>query len=134
MTRTYDTITTDIRNCYKTLADSFCKYYYSFYDINLLALNNLFYPNTQFTFNNEELYGFNNFVNKLNSLGYYKFTHYTMEVNSQPIGPNHLLLNIYGIMSVNDSILRHKFIETILIQKDLDQSYHIYSVIFKFVQ
>jgi len=123
----------DIRINYKQLADEFCKYYYSLYDTNFILLNNFYNQASQFTFQDEEILGFNNLLEKLRSNGYYKFTHNNMKINSQPIGQNNLLINILGNISINDSIFQNKFIETIILQKDNLNKFEIFSTIFKII-
>ena len=83
----------------------------------LNSLSSLYFQDAQFVFKDEEL-NYYNFMEKLKYLGYYKFTHNNMNINTQAIGPNNLLINVIGLVSINDSIYQNKFIETIFLQKD----------------
>lgn len=122
----------DAKLNYKQIADEFCKYYYSKYDTNFDSLTSLYYPDSQFTYQDEEVSGFINLLNKIKSNGVYKFTHHNMKVNTQPIGSKHILINVYGTLSLNDSIYQNKFNETILLQRSEDNNnFSICSTIFR---
>lgn len=124
---------TDIRHNYKQLAEELCKYYYTAYDNNFLELANVYYNDSQFTYQDHEFSGFNTFVQILRGNNINKFTHHNMNVAAQPIGPNNLLITVYGSISFNDSIFMSKFIETIYLQKDDANILRICSTIFKII-
>jgi len=124
----------DIRQNYKKLAEDFCRQYYSHYDNNFLELSHVYYPDSQFTYQGQEFTGFNTLLKKLFENGIGKFTHYSMNITSQPIGPSHMLININGLVSLNDSIFTNKFIETLFVKRDDMNNLHVCSTIFKVVE
>ena len=124
---------TDIRYNYKQLAEEVCKCYYTAYDNNFLELANVYYNDSQFTYQDHEFSGFNTLVQVLRGNNINKFTHHNMNVSSQPIGPNNLLITVIGSISFNDSIFMNKFIETIYMQKDDANILRICSTIFKII-
>lgn len=124
----------DIRSNYQEITEEFCKYYYSIYDTNFIALSTLYYLESQFTFQNEEFIGFYNLVNKIKSHGLEKFTHSNLNVNVQPIGQKNLEIIIYGHISLNDSIFSNKFIENVILQRDDNNRIFVISTIFKIIE
>jgi Nuclear transport factor 2 (NTF2) domain len=123
----------DIRYNYKQLAEELCKYYYTAYDNNFMALANVYYDDSQFTYQDNEFSGFNTLLQALRGNNINKFTHHNMTASAQPIGPNNLLIVVYGSISFNDSIFMNKFIETLYLQKDDSNVMRICSTIFKVI-
>lgn len=124
----------DVRLNYKQIADEFCKYYYTLYDANMALLSTLYYPESQFTYQDSEFNGFDNLLNGLRMNGIYKFTHHSLNITTQPFGPANIIINIIGILSINDSIYQNKFIETIVLQRDDFNMLRIFSTIFKIIE
>lgn len=124
----------DVKLNYKQIADEFCKQYYTKIDTNFESLNIYYYPDSQFTYQDEEIISYVNLLNKLKNNGIYKFTHYDMKVNTQPLGPKHLLIVVHGNLSLNDSIYQNKFMETFLLQREDNNHFLIYSQIFKLIE
>lgn len=123
----------DVKANYKKITEEFCKHYYSIYDTNFYALNNMYKPESCFTYLDEEMVGFNSISNKLKQFNIYKFTHHTIDVNSQPIGDRTLLITTNGKLSINNSTYEQRFIETILLQRDDNNRFFIYHTIFKLI-
>ena len=123
----------DVKQYYKQIANDFIPKYYAVYDTNFNELSNIYYPNSQFSYQDDEFIGFNALLEKLKINNIYKFTHYAMNVSVQPMGSENLVITIFGSMSVNDSILINHFIETLYIQRDNKNNFGVYSTIFKII-
>jgi hypothetical protein len=123
----------DMRTYYKKIAEEFCIKYYSVYDNNYAALKDLYYLDSQFTYQDQEFIGFDTLTNKLRDSGIYKFTHHNMNVTTQPIGPNQMILTILGHISINNSSIKNNFVETISIFRDDYNIMRIGGTIFKIV-
>lgn len=135
MIRTNNQNSVDVRNTYKQLAQDFCQKYYSCYDNKFSDLSPLYLNNSQFTFLDNEIVGFNDLINKLKSIGLYQFTHYNMNVISQPLGNNNVIININGTISFNGSIFTKKFLETIILERNnLNNNFYVISTIFKTIE
>lgn len=124
----------DVRNNYKQIADDFLPKYYTVYDNNFNELSTLYYPDSQFTYQDNELIGFNALSQKLYESGVYKFTHHNMTISTQPIGPSNMIITIIGLISLNDSIFTNKFVETLYIQRNDQNKFGICSTIFKMLE
>jgi len=61
LTRIGETKLIDVNHKYKQLAEEFCKFYYSTYYKNFKDLANSYHPKAQFTVNDIEVSGVNNF-------------------------------------------------------------------------
>ena len=121
----------DIRHNYKELAEELCRYYYTIYDNNFQELANIYYADSQFTYQDQEITGFNTLLQKLRETTVSKFTHYDMNVSAQPIGSSNLIITVIGSIALNDSIFMNKFIETLYIQRDDANVLRVCSTIFK---
>lgn len=121
----------DVGANYRMITEEFCKYYYKLFDNNFLQLNEIYQADSFFTFLDEEMIGFCNLVEKIKQYNIQKFTHQTINVNSQPIGERTLLINTCGKLSVNDSMIQYHFSETILLQRDDNNRFKIHRSMFK---
>lgn len=131
LTRIGETKLINVNYKYKQLAEEFCKSYYSTYDKNIKDLSNMYHPKAQFTLNNVEVSGVNNYFNLLENSGLNSFVHHDLNVQSQPIGDDSLLVNVSGTLTVNNSIFENKFIETLLVQRDNFNHFYIFSTMLK---
>ena len=131
LTRIGETKLIDVNYKYKQVATKFCKFYYSTYDKNIKDLSNSYHPKAQFTVNDVEVAGVNNFFNLLEQNNLRSFTHHDLNVQCQPIGDDNLLLNITGTITVNGSIFINKFTETILVQRDNFNPFYIFSTMLR---
>lgn len=131
--RANNTQTIDMRHNYKQIAEELCKHYYTAYDNNFQDLINVYYTDSQFTYQDQEITGFNTLLQKLRESGITSFTHYDMNVSAQPIGPSNILITVIGSISFNNSIFLNKFIETLYIQRDDSNVLRICSTIFKII-
>lgn len=134
LVRTVNSNLIDIRPNYKHIADEFCKYYYTVYDTNFPALSQLYYFDSQFTYQEQEFNGFNIWINGLVNSGVHKFTHHSLNITAQPLSPSDLIITILGTLSVNDSIYQNKFIEILILRRDENNTIHICSTIFRLVE
>ncbi|QKF93730.1 nuclear transport factor 2 [Fadolivirus algeromassiliense] len=123
----------DVRPIYKNIADEFCKYYYTLYDSNFPMLHTVYYSDAQFTYQDVEFTGFNNLLHALINHGIYKFTHHSLNITAQPIGPNDIMILVCGLLSLNDSIYQNKFVETIYLHRDEINNMRVCSTVFKIV-
>lgn len=121
----------DVSQVYKQIAEEFSKYYYSLYDTTFVHLSTIYPPDAKFTYLDEEIIGFPNYYEHLRHRNIYKFTHYTINVTSQPLNNKSLLLIATGIMSVNDAIYQNRFSEMIVIQRDDQNKFFVTHTIFK---
>ena len=120
---------------YKKITEEFCNYYYSNYDNNYLQLSSLYRNKSLFTYLDEELTGFDQMVNKIKQYGINKFKHHEIKINAQPIHNKMLIINATGIMSVNNSLQREKFVETIILQRENKKNtFFISNTIFKLIK
>ncbi|ARF11700.1 hypothetical protein Klosneuvirus_2_136 [Klosneuvirus KNV1] len=131
LTRIGETKLIDVQYKYKQLAAEFCKFYYSTYDKNFKDLANSYHPKAQFTVNDVEVSGINNFFNLLEHFGFRSCVHHDLNVQCQPIGEENLLLNVSGSITINNSIFINKFVETLLIQRDNFNHFYIFSTMLK---
>ena len=121
----------DTRFNYKKITEEFCKTYYTKYDNNFSELCGMYKPESLFTYLDEEITGFQQFLTRLNQYNIHKFKHHKIHVNAQPIGQRSVMLVVTGTISVNDSIYVQKFTETLFLQRDDNNKFFIYHSIFK---
>lgn len=121
----------DVNYKYKQIAEEFCKYYYNIYDNDFKKLASTFHPDAQFTLNNLEIGGFENYNRFLEQNGTRKFEHHDVIVSCQPIGDSNLILTVHGTMSINDSIFVNKFMETLFIQRNEFNRFYVFSCMLK---
>jgi hypothetical protein len=124
----------DVKTNYKRITEEFCRYYINMYDNNFQNLANMYKTDSLFTYTDDEIIGFNNLVEKIRQYNIYKFTHSTVNVNSQPVGDRTLLVTLTGKISVNNSVIEQKFSETLLLQRDDHNRFYIYHTIFKLIE
>lgn len=123
----------DFRIHYAELGKQFCAQYYTLYDTNFPALSTLYHPNSCITFAGDECIGFNNYNNKVIYGGYYSFTHHNVEITVQPLGHNLLLISSNGVISINDSIFKQRFTETIILQQMDNNQIFVINSVFKII-
>ena len=131
LVRTIQPIVTDMRNVYKLCAEEFCKYYYATYDSNFNNLWSVYYTDSQFTYLDSEMVGFDNLCNGLRLNGVLKFTHNNLVITAQPVGSAHLLITVVGTVAFNDTIFQNKFIETLLLHRHDSNRLYVCNTIFK---
>ena len=119
-----------VRDNYKKITQKFCEYYYPRYDQNLPNLRHLYKPKSVFTFINTNIIGFHNLCKNIQSKGIYKIIHHDINVCSQPVGDDAILISTNGTLTVNYNNSPSKFTETILLKKDPDNKFYIYHTIF----
>jgi len=124
----------NLRQKYKELTKKFCKDYYFTYDNKFPHLKSLYKPESMFTYLDDEIQGFNKYLQRIKDYGIKKFKHYKINVNSQPVGKSTLLISVNGQISINNSNKKNNFMETILLQKSNDNKYFIYHTIFKLIK
>lgn len=123
----------DMGGIYQKITYDFCTQYYSTFDSNFQALQNIYYSNSQFTYQDSDVTGFTNFSNLLILKGISKLTHYNMHVSSQPLRPNAILISVVGLVSINDSINMNKFSETFVLTRDDSNVFRVHSTILKII-
>lgn len=124
----------DVRANYKQIAEELLSIYYNTYDADYTGLTRMYYPDSQFTYRDYEFFGFENLV-KLwrEKYNVFKFTHTVVHSTVQPVGKTDLLVSVHGTLSVNNSLYQDKFVETLLIRREDDNTFRIMSTIFKIV-
>ena len=125
---------TNVRENYRKITEEFCKTYYSIYDNDFLKLENIYKPESIFTYLDEEFVGFQSVSERIKQYNIWKFKHGNININAQPIGQKSLLINITGLISVNNSMIEQRFVETILLQRDNDDIFYIYHTMFKVIE
>ena len=123
----------DIGSIYQKIVYDFCTQYYTAFDSNIMTLANIYYSNSQFTYQDTDVVGFTNFSNMLILKGISNMTHHNMHVSSQPIKPNSILISVVGLVSLNDSINLNKFSETLLLTRDDSNVFRVHSTIIKII-
>lgn len=124
----------DVITNYKKIGEEFLIYYYNIYDTNFPHLSHLYYKESQFTFRDKEIYGFNNLLNIIiNNYKINKFTHSVVHATVQPINNTDLLISVHGLVSVNNSPHYDKFIETIVLRRNDSNNFAILNTIFVLV-
>lgn len=131
MTLFFESSNNFIRNNYKKITEEFCKYYYNLYDSNFEKISDLFISDILITYLGDELTGYSKYYTKIRQHGIYKFCHHKIFVTSQPVSNKFILININGTVTVNDSFIPNKFIETILLGRESNNKFFIYNLIFK---
>lgn len=106
----------DVRNSYKQITEEFVNHYYTVYDQNIINLANMFTADSKFTWNSNEVVGFNNLLSHLKQNNITSVTHNITEYTGQPLGVKSLLITIVGDIR-NDNLNQHsKFTESIILQ------------------
>ena len=127
-------LSSNIESDYKTITETFCRHYYDYYDNNFDKIKNLCADNTYFTYLDDEILGFDNLVNIIKNKGINKFRHdaSSMNISSQPTGTRSLIINVTGVVHVNDNPTKYKFSETIILKRS-GTRYYIQNIIFKVI-
>nr|QBK89026.1 MAG: nuclear transport factor 2 domain protein [Mimivirus LCMiAC02] len=142
----------DVKSNYKNITKKFCEMYYPLFDNNFFALEKLYKPKSLFLFIDEDLVGFNSVKHKMLNSNIQKFIHHKINVSSQPIGTNSILITTNGtvdivcssntriddffndIMSTYTGFGNHiyscKFFETIILKRNNNNKFYIYNTIF----
>ena len=124
----------DCRKDYKEIVEQFCKVYYAIYDNDFVNLSNVYIPDALFSYLEENMVGFEQYVDKIRSNGIRKFLHHKVSVTSQPINKKTLVITSVGHISVNDSTILNRFSETIILQRsDYNNKMYITNTIFKLI-
>ena len=127
----------NIKKNYRKIIENFCNKFYATYDTNINDLYKYFYNDAYITcMNNEmneinEITGCDNWVNKLHNQNISFFTHHSINVSGQPLNNDSILLNIHGLISINGSSLKKKYIETIVLQQNNKGFFYINNLILK---
>lgn len=126
----------NIQTDYKKVAVNLCREYYTEYDRNFSNLKRFFRQDTKFTFMEEEMIGFNLLENKVKyNYNISSFLHNINSIDVQPVGTRTLLINITGIVRVNDQSSSSKFTETLLLQHNANEKmWYIYNLIFRLIK
>jgi len=120
---------------YKNLANEFCDYYYTTYDNSLSDLSDMYKYDSIFTYLGTDLKGFLKYKNRIEK--FYeitKFSHTINEIISQPLNKKTILITVTGTVRINNDTNDNKFHETITLQKDNDDNYHIHNTIFNLLE
>ncbi len=130
---TYNSNYVDVRNCYQELGEEFCKHYYSLYDNNTRGLYDIFTDKPCITFADEKFGSINDLLNRFQNNRIWGFTHHEIKGNSQPIGNDGLLININGIVSINNEFFKYKFNETLTLCRGDNGNFYINNLVFRFL-
>ena len=137
----------DIKANYKNITKKFCEMYYPLFDNNFFALEKLYKPNSLFLFIDENLVGFNMVKRKMLNSSIHKFIHHKINVSSQPIDTNSILITTNGTIDIvcspnpkvddffNDvNFYNHTYLcnfsETIILKRNSDDRFYIFNTIF----
>lgn len=124
----------DFRKDYKDVVEQFCKVYYVLYDNDFVNLSNVYISDALFSYLDENLVGFEQYLNKIKSNGIRKFLHHKVGVTSQPINKKTLVITAVGHISINDSTILNRFSETIILQRsEYNNKIYITNTIFKLI-
>ena len=125
----------DVRSNYKKIAEELMTQYYNLYDADFPSLARMYHPESQFTYRDNEFYGFPKLLSLIkDTYRVYKFTHSVVHLTVQPINRTDLLIMTHGLLSINNSTHSDKFIETLVIRRDDSNQFCIISTIFKLVE
>lgn len=122
---------------YSILAKQFCMYYYTTMDSNLQNLAHLYKADSKITFINNNYLGFNNlYYDIVNVYNIIKFDHQILSYDVQPVGKNTIYIlvlgDVIGSVQGNYNNISHKFVESFIIQRDIQANkFYIYNSIFK---
>ena len=131
----------NIKDNYRKIIENFCNKFYATYDNNINELYKYFYDDAYITcsistqnpcyttFN--EFTGCNDVINKLYDLNILNFTHHSINISGQPLDNDSILLNIHGIIYINNSLIKNKYIETIVLQRNNQGNFYINNLIIK---
>jgi hypothetical protein len=117
---------------YKKIAQEFCLEYYTLYDDNVDKLKKMYHTEAKFIYLDHEINGFDNWIVALRQNGYYKFTHYNMNINVIPLCNDNLSITITGKMSINNN-QEQRFTENIMLQKD-GNNFYICTTMFRTIE
>lgn len=124
----------DMKLHYRIFSEEFFRYFYNLYDTNYAGLHFFFSKNSTLTFSNEEYCGYNDLLFRLQQKGIMKFTHTNLSINAQPVDNRFLLATVTGVVSINNSFLQNRFVETILLQRDDYGKVTIFNMMFRVLE
>jgi len=118
---------------YHDIAIEFAKIYYSKYRGDYNDLTELFSSNTKITHLGDEMISANELKNKILINKIDKIDYCNIDITSQPIDENKILINVIGQMLINYDTNIKKFTETIILTKLNDNRFYITNMIFKYI-
>jgi len=124
----------DMNVLYRTVCENFAKTYYHMRDNKLNDMANIYKPNVMFTFMNDEIIGYNKFLERMYYYGLTKMTHHKIDITAQPINHKMVLISTVGTVSFNNSMFQKKFAETVILQAYEGNKLLIRQSIFKIVE
>jgi hypothetical protein len=116
---------------HKEIGQEFCKYYYNaFSSQGLTGVANLYHPDTQITFLEEECVGLVAYNQKLINLGLYKLMFNNLIGTTQPHGLDTIIISVTGDCCAYNGIQWGKFSDVFIINQ-LNNNWIITHHIFK---
>jgi len=109
---------------YAHIVNEFVQLFYSQFDNTLGSLHYLFAQRASITYNNVVFDNYNTLLNKLIELHMFRFAHQITRVHSQQISDCVFLINVVGMVCVNNTICS-KFVDVFVIKKEYAQKYCI---------
>lgn len=120
---------------FRQIATAFCNHYYATYDSDYYGLAELYTPNSCFSYQGDEVVGFDRWVNLMtNKYGYYGFRHIVYSIDAQPVGNMGLLVIVTGNLVLDNSLIGKKFTEAMLLHNDGQNRFYVYHTVFRFVE
>lgn len=123
----------NINNNQQQISLQFCKLYYHYFDNQPYLLSNLFVNNSKINYLDHTMIGFNSLVDYINQNGIWSFEHVGINVISQPLNNNTILINILGTVSINKEPYYHKFVETLIIKQNIWGNWYIVNMLFRLI-
>lgn len=122
----------DIRSSYQKLSLEFCQYYYRLCDTNFPSVGDLYANSACITYFNSNFGNFDAYLNYVKNIhGIYKFDHHSVQMVSQPLDDNSVLINTTGSITANGSVYFRKFMEIIVLKRDMWGKYYVTNSVFK---
>lgn len=124
----------NIKDCYEKVASDFCQNYYRIWDNDFNMICKLYISSPMITYLDmkfNKVYYLINYIK--NSQGICKFDHINFKGTGQPLDENSILIQITGTITVNNSIHWRKYTETLIIKRNIWNTWHISNSIFSLI-
>ncbi|PBK64549.1 nuclear transport factor 2 [Armillaria solidipes] len=115
-----------------TVAKQFTDFYYNTFDSNRPALASLYRPESMLTWENNQILGVSNIVEKLVSLPFEKVLHKVETCDAQPSNPaaGSIIVLVTGLLRVDDGEQPLPFTQTFQLIPDAG-TYYVYNDLFR---
>ena len=122
----------DMKAKYMQVANEFCVQYYTLYDRDVDMLRGLCGHDVMISYMGKEFVGAGDWMVFMKREGFNWFVHNSMDVNVMPVSEGSLIVVVVGVVKISGMVLEHKFVETILLKRDMGVFY-VGGIVFKLI-